>query len=238
MSAPDPIGIRLPAAFDKSAFAEVNLALSSHANAPTAKTWRVFAAAWNGIVYRLRDADERCRWLSSSLRESSSPPPEERYLQEAAIFGFFSSAASAIECLYLAAYCAASLRRPSLLKITKPGHLNKYASQVVDSFMAAFPLDALSEALDAPMQTAWWSTLFEFRNALMHRGSLPRRTFLTNVPSMDRASAVPGNPKALSDDWSYDFELTPDAFVELYSAILSAINTLIAEVKAFLDRHA
>jgi hypothetical protein len=162
---------------------------------------------------------------------------EERYVQEAALFGFYSSAASALECLYFAAYCAASLRRPSLVPISRPGHLSKYAKDVVELFERQFPDDQLVTALSGPVESAWWSSLFDFRNALMHRGSLPRMHFLTNVPSMDRPSAVPSNPKALSDTWSYDFDLASSTFEQLYSTILATINELMAELQAFLRRH-
>lgn len=238
MPAPDPIGIQYPTGFDKLTYAKVNQALAPHANAQSAQTWRVFAAAWNGIAYRLRGAQEHCARLSESLRKSSAPAPEERYVQEAALFSFYASLASALECFYLAAYCAGSLRRPALLPASKPGHLSKYSKDVVDAFNRQFAGDPISVALDNPLSNKWWLPLFEFRNALMHRGSLPRQHFFTNVPAMERPSAVPSNPKALSDDWSYDVDLDPSTFEALYADVLATINALVTALESFLDRHA
>jgi hypothetical protein len=232
-----PVGFALPAGFDSVTYATLHQRFASFATGPQAQVWRVFAAAWNGIAYRLRSADEQRRILGASLRRSAAPPPDERYTQEQALFVFFGSAASALECFYLASYCAANLLDPTTFPIDKAGHLNKYAPEIAKEFVHLRGTEAISVALSAHVASAWWTQLFDLRNVLTHRGSLPRLHFVSNVPGHDRPSAVPRNPKALSGAWQYEFAMTDVAIDSLYTEVEGALNALLRALLAFHDRQ-
>jgi hypothetical protein len=135
-----------------------------------------YSLAVNGILYRFRACTEFDDELRGSLTaHGGAPQIEERYRQERALFGFYSTGQSALECFFYGAWFLASLNDPTVFD---PGIEQRKVSskKVVKAFTSEFPKHQMTEALAAvnvsPELEAWRLA----RNQLTHAGQ-PGRTF-------------------------------------------------------------
>jgi hypothetical protein len=168
--------------------------------------WKMSAMGWNGIAYRYRALTEYDEIFTTSIRKSNSPGHEERYLQDNALFEFFTCCVSCIECLCFSLYCMASTINVERFPILSTKELrNIYPDKVKKLFQDGFPTDVLSIHLSKTLEHQNWESINNYRDFLSHRGSLPRSFY----EGGDRhgMATYPINPKDPSNNWQYDFEL-------------------------------
>ena len=233
-------GFDLPVGFDVAAYDRVNdqAVLIANPNDTTApwkqNSWFGYASAWNGLAIRLRSAVEYDAEFGRLIAPSTAPGQEERYNQERALFGCIASALSAIECFYMATYCLAAVLSPSHFPLQKDKHLVRSPCKVAKAHLAWLPADSFPQLLWQIAHSSALAELADLRNALAHRGVLPRRHFFSNV--VDMPSAVPSNPKALAGNFYYSASLS-DATTSIHTRWLCQIaSQLVAECNRFLAR--
>jgi len=241
MSLSRVVGFEFPADFDTASFDAVNDQVASIANpndlaAPWKKNaWFNHGAAWNGLAYRLRSAVEYNEEFGRLIALSTSPPPDERYSQERALFGCIASSLSAIDCFYMATYCVATALSPEHFQLRQEEHLNKTPREIADAYHAWQPSDEFSKLLSNVAKSDEYKKLKNLRNALAHRGTLPRQHFFSTVS--DVPSAIPSNPKALGGDFDYTASLS-DATTSIHTQWLChTASQLVSEFNRFLVRH-
>ena len=197
--------------------------------------WYGFVSAWSALVYRLRAARKHAAAFSASVALSSGPPPEERYRQETDLFVFATSALSAVECFFFAAYCIGACGRPSAFPIVQPTDLQNVSPvSVRDRFATAFPNDSLTAVMQRRLEASEYQTVSDVRNVVSHRG-IPIRQHSLSAGGPDRPSTIPSNLKDLASDWRYDRALTASMLDPYLAWLENTVNELVVETARFVD---
>jgi hypothetical protein len=140
-----------------------------------------YAVAVNGILYRFRACVEYDDELRASLQEhGSSPLIEERYRQERALFGFYSSGLSALECLFYGAWFLGALNDPTAFD-ADIDRRDVTPKNVVKAFGRAVPGHPFTTALTGVNTSQELKTWRYVRNRLSHAGQ-PGRHFHAGGP--------------------------------------------------------
>jgi hypothetical protein len=242
MTISNSAGISLPPEVDVAIFDSINqlIARIANPNAPansSKKTiWHAFASAWNGVAFRCRAASEYDAEFQKLILMTTWPGGDVRYKQEVALFGCVNSALSSFECFCVASYAAAaSLSVPSF-PLTSDAHLRIMPRDVSDAFRKGYPNEKFTLILFDTIQSENYNALKDLRNALSHRGILPRRHFLSNHAV--RPSAVPSNPKSMAENHAYDSVLGVQTTATPVKWLHASIGPLTAELGALLERNA
>jgi hypothetical protein len=200
MTTSNSIGIALGRFIDLAQYDEI--ARLANERLPSDDYKKSFGAAWNGLGYRARGADEH----SSSYGELWSTEPatthETRLYQEREFFAAVTNISSAAEAFSFAAHVLAMAyaREPltkANLKRVWPAMLVRIQNQPetapIGKFIAKEYADTASVSLE------------EIRDFLIHRGGLPRSHWVGG-PHHGTAT-VASNPKAAPADWMPDLTL-------------------------------
>jgi hypothetical protein len=144
--------------------------------------WRHWAGGCNGTMYRFTDAAAVSdQWVASSAA-GLSPPPDERLKQEIALFSFFTSALSSLECLAYGLGAIGEALRPAFPVTSAPKRIT--FPFVAATFSNEFPNEQLGSVLTAAGGSPEMQALRATRNILAHRET-PGRTHsgtLTSTP--------------------------------------------------------
>lgn len=195
----------VPDDFEADAYIVVQKQAAKHdQSAPTAR--RSFAGAWSGVAHRYRAAHDWNLAFIDAMAAGDGPPLNERYPQEMALFVFSSAALSALECCAFAAHCLAALTKPNAFPVSVDSDLRFYPTNVRDAFLKTYPEQPLGAVLAEILKSPDYLRLADLRNALSHRGTLPR-SFHVSVgsgPHSKDGAFIPSNPKSVSSDWIFD----------------------------------
>jgi hypothetical protein len=207
-------GFSLPDSFDVESYDQVGRQstlvadVNDASNPLKQNAWRGFSMAWNGMALRLRAMQEYDEEFRRQIALGTAPPHEAYFAQEKAHFGCVVSALSAVECFFLAAYCFAAASGDTNFKLANARDLSQTPANVSHAFKNWVPADRFTLLLDATLKSTSYISLSDMRNALAHRGVLPRKVMLSTVA--DVPSLIPGNPKSLGLDFGYDDALGAD----------------------------
>lgn len=233
-------GFNLPCGFDVASYDSVNdhAAVIANPNDPTApskkNSWFCYASAWKGLAIRLRSADEYNHQFADWIARGTAPEQEVRYAQERALFGCLTSALSAVECFFMAAYGIASVIAPNHFTLKEPNNLNKKPQDVANSYSEWLPDDPFSKLLCEVAKSTELRELADLRNALAHRGVLPQQHFLSTVA--DTPSTIPSNPKSLPVDFDNSTSLSYETTAIRVSWVCKTTSQLVAAFNVFLAR--
>lgn len=141
------------------------------------KEWQEFSAAWRAIAYRYLTCAEHDGEFTKLLRVYGDAPPEPyRYLQERELFGFFTSGAAVLDCLFYAMFAIGSLANPQAFEVSLLTPLDNVTPRLVsERFVGCYPGERLSELLAETADSSAFKEWREIRGVLVHR-SLPGRT--------------------------------------------------------------
>jgi hypothetical protein len=159
--------------------------------------WVALASATNGITYRWRALSEVQDAFHAALFKSPSDL-EDRYVQENALFAFFTSGVSSIEQSYFAIYAFAALLEPSKFGLIQTNPREVTPAKVIQNFNAEWPADALTSALSQANASQSFKDVLELRNILSHRGVPPRHTAITLHTVVGGGTSPPQPPPATS----------------------------------------
>jgi hypothetical protein len=224
------VGIVMPPDFPVKTYNEVLKYINKY-NTSKKEEWTLFHMGWNGLRYRYRAMADYDEQFTSSVKKSNSSSHEERYIQENALFGFFVSGVSAIECLFFSIYCMASFINTKSFPVMKANELRFDPENVTTRFNISFPNDALSSCMTNFQANPKWTDLNDFRNVLSHRG-VPPRTFYAGG-ERDGMATIPINPKEPSHIWKYDFYINENTTSSYRHWLSKELTNLLNNVETF-----
>lgn len=231
-------GLVFPAGFDVLAYDAVCrtaplLASPNDGAAPWKRnSWFGYASAWNGLAIRLRAAHDYDQQFANLISRPSASAHEDLYLQERALFGCLAASLSAVECSFMSAYCLASAAYPTQFELKTAKDLDRTTARVNAAFERWNPLDPLTCALSQVGASGELKRLADLRNALAHRGLLPRQHNLSTSQALP--STVPSNPKDLANDFAYTLPLSPATTAVHTSWVTGSVSLLVQGINSFL----
>jgi hypothetical protein len=190
--------------------------------------WSAVASATNGLAYRwLALVDAEKTFGSTFIKATKTP--ENRYIEETALFAFFSNALSAIELSYFAIYGFAAQLEPTLFDLVRVNPRKITPENVTKKFNTAWPADALTLELSKANASLPFKDVTELRNVLSHRGT-PARTISMHIIE------VLGGPTPLQPPPTTSWSNRPmdDKLLPAFRADIAPIlNDLIAAAARF-----
>jgi hypothetical protein len=225
----------LPAGFPVEAYDRVGDWLNVNTEQPPGTVWFTASSAWKGVAYRAKAAGEHAAGLVESLALGDMPGEPLRYEQDHALFMLAVTALSAIECCYFAAFCIGHVVEPTSIPLSDPKQLKLYPENVLDRLRkSSFAADALVATLAGVVDEPEYDQLKLFRDVLAHRGTPPRRAFLS-ASGPDIPSTIPANPKALAKAWDYSMAVTD--FPRLNDWVAARLVVVIEAMDAFCSQR-
>ena len=198
------VGFIVPSDFPSEAYERIYRLLVKYKDINPIQ-WQSFGLGWNGLAYRYRAMAEYDEQYTSSIKTfGNSPPFEERYKQGKALFGFFVSAVSTIECFFYSTYWVGAILKPSKFPSNSKA-LKLYPVDIAKKFEADFPEDSLSKQMVRCVHEPTYAEMKDVRDALSHRGMLPRHFYRGG--ERNGMATMPTNPKDLSNQWQYDLSI-------------------------------
>jgi hypothetical protein len=235
---PNSGGLLVPDDFNEAAVEQVREIMASYSTSEPGP-WKSFAAAWNGLAYRFRSADEYHRDFTTAMESGDAPLAEPRYQQERALFAFYAAALSTVECFSFATYCLGSIAHPTGFPMTKDRDLKFYPSDVAKRFAKELPGERITELLQTLIDAPEFTQLSDLRNVLSHRGTLPRSIHAsvgTGAPGKTGAY-VASNPKSLSSDWQFDQTVDVSLTLANRTWLSEILHDLLEAESEFVRAH-
>ena len=182
-------GLVVPNDFPAAAYESVHGTIESRKG--THPLYEYFAGAWNGLAYRFQAAIDYGNMFAVHLdRHGPAPRSNERYLQERALFDFYSSGFSAFECAFYGLYAIGALISSEEFPLATPSEQQQVSpSRTKDAFTHAFAGDQILTTFAALFADSEYQRWREVRNVLTHR-TAPERRISVSIGSDDEPPAV------------------------------------------------
>jgi hypothetical protein len=229
------LALEMPDDFDCATFDAVNALMGKYAQAHP-QQWHPFASAWNGVAYRYRASVENDAEFRRLIVDTAPPAPE-RYVQETALYACMAFVLSTVESFFFASYSCASLvntrAKCTAFPMTRNRVLKFSPWDVVERFQDAYPDDVITDAMRRCLGNKEHHRVRTLRNVLTHRGTIPRRVFLSLNARDDRPSAIPSNPGAVATDWQYDAPLGAHTTGDAIAWLSAELARLIPAAQTF-----
>jgi hypothetical protein len=197
--------------------------------------WLLFGLGWRGLKNRYRATVEYNEEFTQSIKKhGNSPPFEERYKQEKALFGFFVSAISAIECFFYSAYLVGAILKPDRFPSDSKS-LNVYPQNVMEKFVGNFHGEALTVKMKECVDDRMYIGMRDMRDVLSHRGELPRNFYKGG--ERNGMATMPTNPKDTSDLWRYDFSIDENTTATPHRWLSETLKGLASAAADFCEKN-
>lgn len=194
-----------------------------------------FGMGWNAVVYRYRGMTDNNIEYSTRMRKSGAHSHEDLYLQDQAMFSFFTNGLSVLECLFFSIYCLGAVASNGAIIISESRDLQVYPHNVVAEFVKVFSKESLLTKMKATLAEREYGRLCGYRNVLSHRGYLTRKIFIGGAD--DGKITMPSNPKDIPTQWQLDCQLDENTTSDYRQWIVLKINELIIELEAFCEKY-
>lgn len=227
------VGFIVPSDFPSEAYETIYKLLVKYKDTNQVQ-WQSFGLGWNGLAYRYRamaEYDEQCSSLIRAF--GNSPPSEERYKQGTALFGFFVSAVSTIECFFYSTYWPGAILKPEQFPSDSKA-VRLYPKDIAEKFEAAFPDDSFSKQMLRCVHESTYAEMKDIRDVLSHRGMLPRRFYRGG--ERNGMATMPTNPKELSNQWHYDLSIDETTTATRRQWLSGELERLVSAAKDFCER--
>ena len=139
------------------------------------------AGAWNALAYRFRSMVDTGQEFASSVADhGDSPSPAERYVQERALFDFYSAGFSVFECTFYGLYAIGAFLRPQTFSLATPEDQQKVTpSSTNRAYAKAFPGEPILRAFSSMFDDLEYQEWRAVRNVLTHRSAPGRVMYLS-----------------------------------------------------------
>lgn len=165
------ISLNVPDDFPLAPLQQFHDAVHAHHESENEK-WGHWAGACAALHYRFLACAEADDGFRSSLSAVGPGPPQpERARQEIALFAFFSSGLSALECLGYGLYFVAAIVDPTAF--TLPAHKVGFRA-VAKAYQERFESDSIAEELARVNGSTELDSWRRARNVLIHREATKR----------------------------------------------------------------
>ncbi len=137
-----------------------------------------FVGGWSGTLWRFHSCIEHSNAYTEAFKRSG-PHPEgyEAYLQDKALFGFFSCGLSAIECVCYSLYLIEAMIKPEKFPITEKALKSINPKDFAETYATEFHSKALYNITNS-VEYRQWS---EIRNVLTHASGTAGRTGIVRI---------------------------------------------------------
>jgi hypothetical protein len=172
-------GLSVPAEFPKKNYEAVHsLIVKKFGSHPL---YEHYAGAWNSLAYRYRGAvDSGFLFVSLLDKHGASPPAQERYLQEKALFEYFSSGFSVFESFFYGMYSICAFTDPVKFVLASPKDQQRVSpSSTKQAFDKAFVGDPILSVFNDLFADPEYQRWREIRNILTHRTAPGRRIYVS-----------------------------------------------------------
>lgn len=194
-----------------------------HAQDRDDDVWSQWASAWQGVAYRFLGAHRDSEMAAASLGQpgGDAPAAPERVRQEHAIYGFFASSLSAIECFAFAMYALGHWLEPDGFPFSNGDRDSVTLAQTRRTFTQYFPRDEVSDRLSRVSGTSDLRDWRKIRNILSHRAA-PGRAISRTIGLADITHA----------GW-LDITLSPNFILGRRAWLGDALGQLVDGAAAF-----
>ncbi len=171
--------LEIPGDFPANAYASIRKLVSAReGNNPL---YSHYVGAWNAIPYRFLAAAESGEEFARLVQKHGVGPERfYRYLQERAIFEFFSCGFSVLEASFYALYTMGALIQPMNFQIsTEKDRRRVNLRRTEESFRTHFSSDPIVPLLSQILNDQGYKELCEVRNILTHQVVLGRHFSLS-----------------------------------------------------------
>jgi len=198
--------------------------------------WMSFGSSWRGLKNRYRAMVEYDKEFTQSIKKhGNSPPFEERYKQEKALFGFFVSAISTIECFFYSTYFVGAILKPDNFPSEFESLKYLYPQNIMEKFVANFHGDVLTDKMKKCVDDRMYIVMRDMRDALSHRGELPRSFYRGG--ERNGMATMPINPKDTSDLWRYDFSIDENTTTARHQWLSGTLKGLTSAAADFCEKN-
>jgi hypothetical protein len=159
-----------------------------------------FGGAWNGIAYRFLSCANADDCFTLLVSPSAATSPEQRFSQDEALFTFFVTGLSVIECFFYGLYWIGSMADTTTFPILAPNRLRDIAAdrtmELIENGPHARLFAAAFARLRARTTPGNWQNTPEYsewknvRNILAHRASYGRELHATTDTTSPRLDDV------------------------------------------------
>lgn len=151
-----------------------------------------YAGAWNALGYRFRACIDSGDAFASLIKtHGATPLPEDRYLQEKALFDFFSSGFSVFESAFYGLYTIGAFLAAGAFPLASEREQQQVSpTRTKDAFAREFPTDPIVAAFSTLFADPEYQKWREVRNVLTHRTAPGRRIYVSI-----------GNDNVLPTEW-------------------------------------
>ena len=228
------IGFAMPLDFPSEAYEKTSGILVKYKDThPT--QWVSFGLGWRGLKNRYRAMVEYNEEFTQSIKKhGNSPPFEERYKQEKALFGFFVSAISTIECFFYSTYLVGAILKPDRFTSDFESLKYLYPQNVMEKFVANFHGEALTGKMKECVDDHMYIGMRDMRDVLSHRGELPRSFYRGG--ERNGMATMPTNPKDTSDLWRYDFSIDENTTATYHQWLYETLKGLTSAAADFCEK--
>jgi hypothetical protein len=228
------VGFIVPSDFPSEAYERIHGRLVKYKDTNRVQ-WHSFSLGWNGLAYRYRAMAEYDEQYSSLIRTfGNSPPSEGRYKQGKALFGFFVTAVSTIECFFYSAYWVGAILEPGTFPSDAKA-IKLYPLDIAKKFEATFPGDSFSKQMTQCVCESTYAEMKDIRDVLSHRGMLPRRFYRGG--ERNGMATMPVNPKDLSDQWQYELSIDERTTATRRQWLSGELEHLTSAANDFCERR-
>jgi hypothetical protein len=139
-----------------------------------------YTAAWNALAYRFQSAADAGVKFQASLRSfGPNPGPQQRYMQEQALFNFFSNGFSAYESLFYGLFVIGSFIDPDSFPLLSQKDQQRVSpNYTANMFFKTFPDDAITDTFESLFSERSYQSWRDMRNILTHRAAPGRRMYV------------------------------------------------------------
>ena len=173
----------MPGEFPMAPFMAVQERVASYVDSHN-HAFRQYAAAWNGIAWRMRAAAEHADNLEEHLAAvpASKVSVLDRYLEERDLYGFFVNGVSAIDIYFYCVHAMAAILMPDDFPIATDDQMRGVIPvRVGERFWTTYPNDLITAAMVGVLSSVDWAEWTAIRNLLGHRGSPGRDAYVGGV---------------------------------------------------------
>jgi hypothetical protein len=196
--------------------------------------WRGFIASYHGLRVRFRAMAEAEEVYVTTVPQSNETR-ENVYLQDSALFAFFTNAVSVLEVFCYACFSLASQMKPSAFPMKTEIDCRRITPRfVLERFQLFYPKEVLTKALADLLDDADFTGLHEARNILSHRGNPPRAYGATIeiIPGRPPQHKFIGGAKGDPPIW-HGMVLDANALAERRTWIAGCLQTLVSAALEF-----
>jgi hypothetical protein len=232
-------GFDVPDDFPITELETFHATVTAHKDAHVVE-WAEWAGGCNGLLYRyLQAAAADESFTASVAAHGTAPVIEERVAQEAALFAFFASGLSSLECLAYGLCFVGAIVDPAAFALTAtPQRI--WVSSVTDAYLQRFPQEQLAHTLQAVNNSPKLSSFKDVRNVLTHRAAPGRAHGVTLADTVFVGGASPGATAGTSSmtgtEWlgqPLDLQTT----VAPRKWLVGALTDIVAAATAFANGH-